>query len=207
MLRVNPASCQPDDFGPAVERLRSGGVVAFPTETFYGLAVDPSSPQAVAALVELKGRAADAALPLIAGTLDHVRANVVLGAIEAQLAEALWPGPLTVVVEPRVLFAAGVAAADGSVAIRIPGHAVARALATAWGGPLTATSANLSGQPPASRVEDLGDLARDARVMVIDGGATPGGRPSTIVDARDGHPRLLRDGAVPWSRVLESIHR
>lgn len=207
MLRVDPASCRPEDLGPAVERLRSGGVVVFPTETFYGLAVDPSSSKAVSALVDLKGRAADAALPLIAGTLDHVRATVVLGAIDLQLADAFWPGPLTIVVEPRVVFAAGVAAADGSVAIRIPGHAVARALATAWGGPLTATSANRSGLPPASRVEDLGDLESDARVMVIDGGATPGGRPSTIVDARGGHPQLVRDGAVPWSRVLESIHR
>jgi len=207
MLRVDPASCQPADLAPAVEWLRSGGVVAFPTETFYGLAVDPVSASAVSALVDLKGRAADAALPLIAGTLDQVRAIGTLGALDERLAGAFWPGPLTLVVTARDPFASGVAAADGAVAIRVPGHPVARALAVAWGRPLTATSANRSGLPPARRAADLVDLADDARVMVIDGGDTPGGRPSTIVDARGERPRLIRDGAVPWGRVLESIHR
>ena len=91
------------------------------------------------------------------------------------------------------------------MAVRVPDHAVARALAAAWGAPITATSANRSGEPPAQSAATLATLADDPRVLVVDAGSTPGGQPSTIVDARGETPVLVRAGAIAWNRVLESI--
>jgi len=202
-LRVDPAGCTEGQLAPAVAWLRDGGIVAFPTETFYGLAVDPRSPSAVAALFDLKGRPDALALPLIAASMTAVEAwSGPLSSLTRRLAAAFWPGPLSLIVDVLVSLAPRVAA-GGTVAVRVPSHVVARELAAAWGAPLTATSANLSGQPSARTVEELGAIVDDARVLVIDGGPTPGGRPSTIVDARNAPPTLVREGAVPWKRVLE----
>ena len=207
VLRVEPLGPRPGELDPAVAWLRRGRVVAFPTETFYGLAVDPASADAVAALFDLKGRPADLALPLIASSRDSVEAWAGgVPALTARLAEGFWPGPLSLIVDAPALRAPGVAAADGTVAVRVPGHPVARGLAAAFGGPLTSTSANRSGSKPARRVEELNSIATDPRVLVVDGGDSPGGLASTIVDARRDAPRLLREGAVPWSRVLEFLH-
>jgi L-threonylcarbamoyladenylate synthase len=93
----------------------------------------------------------------------------------------------------------------GTVAVRVPDHAVARALADAWGAPITSTSANRSGGPPAHTAAMLADLASDPSVLVVDAGPTPGGQPSTIVDARGETMVLVRAGAIAWNRVLESI--
>lgn len=207
VLRVDPLRPRPGELDPAVEWLRAGRVVAFPTETFYGLAVDPASAGAVAALFDLKGRPATLALPLIASSCDSVEAWAgAFPALTARLAERFWPGPLSLIVDAPASLASGVAAADGTVAVRVPGHPVARALAAAFGGPLTSTSANRSGSQPARRVDEMDSVATDPRVLVVDGGDTPGGLASTIVDARHDAPRLLREGAVPWSRVLEFLH-
>jgi L-threonylcarbamoyladenylate synthase len=92
-----------------------------------------------------------------------------------------------------------------TVAVRVPDHVVARALAEACGSPVTATSANRSGEPPARTADALADVV-DARVLIVDGGSTPGGRPSTIVDARGSQPVCVREGAVAWDRVVHSLH-
>jgi L-threonylcarbamoyladenylate synthase len=122
-----------------------------------------------------------------------------------RLAAAFWPGPLSLIFDAPVRVAVAVHGGGRSVAVRVPDDRVARALAEAFGTPITATSANLSGEPPARDVGSLGAVATDARVLVIDAGVTPGGAPSTIVDARGSAPVLVREGAVPWNRVLESL--
>lgn len=186
--------------------LRRGGIVALPTDTFYGLAVDPASAAAVRALFDLKGRDAGAALPLIAASIEQVEAFCgPLAGTTRRLAEAFWPGPLSLVWAAPAAVAPEVHAGLGTVAIRVPAHALARALAAAFGRPVTATSANPSGAPPARTVADLGAIARDPRVLVIDGGPAPGGAPSTIVDARQDPPALVRAGEIAWERVLGSI--
>lgn len=174
--------------------IRRGGVVAVPTETFYGLAADGSNTSAVARIYDIKGRPAAMQLPLVAASLEQVAAWAgPLDGASAKAARAFWPGALSLVVGPR------------SEAVRVPAHAFVRALAERVGTPLTSTSANLTGEPPAETadavVASLGDLV-DA---VIDGGRTPGGMPSTIADLRGPRPHLIRDGAVAWSRVLESL--
>ena len=205
MLRVDASTMTPDDLASAAARLRQGGIVAFPTDTFYGLAVDPCSDAAVRGLFSLKGRAPAAAIPLIAASLAQVEAWCELSAASRALAAAFWPGPLSLICDAPSAVAVAVHGGRRTVAIRVPDHPVARALAEAFGAPVTATSANRSGEPAASRAGDVS--WQDDQVLVIDAGPTPGGAPSTIVDARGSAPVLVRDGAIAWSRVLHSFQR
>lgn len=207
LLRVDPEHCSLEDLAPAVDWLREDGIVALPTDTLYGLAVNIRSSAAVRQLFALKGRDARAALPLIAGNLAQVVAcGGRLDAREAALAAAFWPGPLSLVRDAPAWIAPEVHGGHRTVAIRIPAHLVARRLCEAWGGVLSATSANVSGAPAVDRAEALGALGEDARVLVIDAGVTPGGLPSTLVDVRSAQPVLLREGAIAWSRVLDFLH-
>jgi len=205
-LEIDPASCTEADLAPAVEWLRSGGVVAYPTDTLYGLAVDPASDSAVRGLFQLKGREVSAALPLVAGSRAQVEAWCGLSLPGRTLADTFWPGPLSLVLDAPTRVVPAVHAGRRTIAIRVPAHLVARTLAAAWGSPVTATSANRGGAPPAVTANDLADLASD-RLLVIDAGATAGGPPSTIVDARVMPATLVREGAIPWDRVLDSLQR
>lgn len=188
----------------AVTALRSGQVVAYPTDTLYGLAVDPANVSAVTRLFTLKGRALDKAIPLIAGSVDQVRAWTRLTALGERLAEAFWPGPLTLVLAATQPIDQRVLGDGGTVAVRVPDLAVACALATNAGCPITSTSANTSGQPATA---DPDEVARTlpAVDMLLDDGMTRGGAPSTIVDATGTRPVLIRAGAIAWERVLESL--
>jgi L-threonylcarbamoyladenylate synthase len=205
-LEVSPGAVTEADLSTAVAWLRAGRVVAYPTDTLYGLAVDPASEAAVAALFELKGRGSSAAIPLIAASLEQVDRWCALSPASRRLAEACWPGPLSLICDAPPAIVPAVHAGLGTIAIRVPAHRVARTLAAAFGSPITATSANRSGHPAADRAEALVPIAND-RLLVVDGGATAGGAPSTIVDARSSEPTLVREGAIPWSRVLHSLER
>jgi L-threonylcarbamoyladenylate synthase len=206
VIRVNAATCRPEDLTPAVEWMRAGKIVAFPTDTLYGLAVDPMSDLAVHRLFELKGRRARAALPLVASNSRQVETLCgQFSSTAARLASTFWPGPLSLVFDSPASVSVAVHGGSRTLAIRVPDHAVGRALADAWGGPITATSANRTGAEPASNVASLGELADDPNVFVIDGGPTAGGAPSTIVDARGPRLTLVREGAIAWDRVLESL--
>jgi L-threonylcarbamoyladenylate synthase len=203
-VKVDPTSFGTHDLQPVVAHLARGGIVAFPTDTFYGLAVDPTSADAVAALFALKGRHADAAIPHVAGSREQVADWCGLSAASTRLANRFWPGPLSLVCDAPTGVVAAVHAGLGTVAIRIPDHPIARALALAWGRPMTATSANRSGEPPVRRATDL-KLPLSPALLILDGGDTVGGVPSTIVDARGASPILVREGAVAWDRVLHSL--
>ena len=206
MIHVDPAACTAADLAEACRWLQAGGIVAYPTDTFYGLAVDPTSAVAVAALFDLKGRDPAVAMPLIAASAAQVHDVAAIDPASSRLANAFWPGPLSLVLDAAPVVARAVHAGRHTVAVRVPAHRVAQCLAAGSGVPITSTSANRSGEPPVSTVDDLGPLARDPRVLVVDGGATPGGRPSTIVDARAVPPRLVREGAIAWSRVLDCLN-
>jgi L-threonylcarbamoyladenylate synthase len=186
--------------------LARGGVVVFPTDTLYGLAVDPWRHDAVARLFALKRRDARLAVPLIAADVAQVEAWLgALGSAGARLAAAFWPGPLTLVLDARPGLDPALLGEGPSVAVRVPAHAVATGLAGALGRPVTSTSANRSGQLPSARVADL-PAALVAEVdLVLDAGPCRGGAPSTIVDVRRGEVVLIRAGAVPWDRVVESL--
>ena len=204
VLRVQPDAPDPAVIREAADLIRAGLVVAYPTDTLYGLAVDPRNAAAVARLYELKGRAETSALTLIAADLAHVRAVGEMTEEAERLAARWWPGPLTIVVRARGILAREILAGGRTVGIRIPDHAVAVALARDAGFPLTATSANRSG---AAAAEDAGTVASvlpdvDA---IVDAGPVRGGAPSTIVDASTTPVSLLRQGVVPWDKVLRSL--
>ena len=181
------------------ELLANGGVVALPTETFYGFAADPRSDSGVERICRIKGRDAVKALPVLFATRDQL-ARLGLDASAPVLAPyfQIWPAPLTVVVPIRGPIAAS--RGDARLGIRIPADRGLRVLLERVG-PLTGTSANRSGSPPLDDPDAVEALFRREIDWLIDGGRTPGGKPSTVVDATATPPRVLRPGAYAWPAV------
>jgi L-threonylcarbamoyladenylate synthase len=203
-LGVDARHATPEELGPAVRVLRDGGVVAYPTDTFYGLAVDPRDTKAVRRLFALKGRAGTSALTVVAADIDQAREVAVFDVTAARLAQRWWPGPLTIVVRARAVVSRETLAGGTTMGVRVPDHQVARALARAFGFCVTATSANRSGQRPAISADDVA-AALPGVDAILDAGPAPGGEASTIVECGGAGLTLLRAGAVPWDRVLESL--
>jgi L-threonylcarbamoyladenylate synthase len=210
MKRITVSATDPDvaAMAAAAAVIRSGGIVALPTDTLYGLAVDPFNATAVARLFEAKRRPADRGIPLIASNTDQVvRAFGELSPLARQLADRFWPGPLTLVMPAGPAAADVAASSTGTVGVRVPAHAVARAVCAASDRPVTATSANVSGAQAASSPDDVGSVLQGQIDMILDAGPTPGGPPSTIVDVTGEQPRLMRAGAIPWDLVEQCLRR
>jgi L-threonylcarbamoyladenylate synthase len=206
-LVVDPLAPAPDVIAEAAAIVLRGGVVAYPTDTLYGLAVDPFSTAAVERLFAIKGRDRSRAIPLVASDVEQVEAWAgELSNTARALAARWWPGPLTLIIPARSTLCRELVGEDGSVGVRVPAHTVAVALACEVGWPITSTSANRSGEPPAERPGDLVALHSGLGAL-LDAGPAPGGLPSTIVDVTGRTPRLVRAGAVPWKRVLESLRK
>jgi len=175
----------------AVEALREvareHGVTAIPTETFYGLAVPPADAVAVERVVAMKGRSAEKRFPVVGATLEQLDNLVRLEGTWRRRLAAVWPAPLTVVLPAA-------ARGGGTLAVRVPAHPLLRAL-LAEVGPLTATSANRSGAPAHCDPSGVGRELGAELDLLLDGGATAGGLPSTLVDLTSSPPRRLRPGA------------
>jgi L-threonylcarbamoyladenylate synthase len=197
---------QPDEEAivEAVGVLRGGGVVAYPTDTLYGLAVDPANDTAVRRLFDLKGRDAATAIALIAADAAQAEHAGRFGPVQRRLATAFWPGPLTIVV-PATDTLSQLLAPRGTLGVRVPAHAVARALAERFAQCVTATSANRSGAAAPASAADVVRAFSDGVDLLLDAGAARGGPPSTIVEVVDGRLTLHRAGAIAWDRVLESL--
>jgi L-threonylcarbamoyladenylate synthase len=196
--------CSMADLKRAVAVLRGGGIVAFPTETYYGLAVDPFNPLALNHLFSLKQR--NISKPIL--TLVDDRESLSLLAREIPflyepLMEEFWPGPLTLIFQARVDLPALLTAGTSTIGIRQSSHPFARQLLRAFGRPLTATSANISGRTAA--VDAYGVRSQfDNRVdMVFDGGRTPGIVGSTIIGLDDQGIKLIREGVIPFAEILQ----
>jgi L-threonylcarbamoyladenylate synthase len=206
-VSVDQESPQRDAVEESAKWILNGGLVALPTDTLYGLAADPCSAQAVARIFAVKGRDAGKALPLIAA--DALQITQHLGRLPAaaqRLAERFWPGPLTLVVAAPSTLAHDVTGGTGTVGVRVPADAVARAVCAAVGRPITATSANRSGEPPTSDPNEVERTLADGIDLLIDGGPTPGGAPSTIIDVTGAEPRLIRAGAISWDEIQAWLH-
>ncbi|MDJ0788451.1 MAG: L-threonylcarbamoyladenylate synthase [Myxococcota bacterium] len=191
----------------AVDHLAASGLLAFPTETVWGLGADASSDAAVSRLLAWKGRDADKPLSVL---VPDLAAAIALGAVfdesARRLAEAFWPGPLTLVVPFEGRLAPGVVSAAGSLGLRCSpdptAGALARRLRDRGLGPLTATSLNKSGEPAASeRAEALRIAAGDAWLRVVGEGEAGGQAPSSVLDCTGGRPALIREGAIAASRI------
>ena len=183
-----------------------GQIIVCPTDTLYALVADAKNLTAMERIYAIKSRSTNQPLPLIAANVQQVNEQVGdLSQLGERLASIFWPGPLTLVVPAHTVLGDQCKAADGSVAVRVPDQDFTREVVSEVGRPVTATSANVSGDTAISRIGDLSQEIRDGVDLIIDVGTLAGGAPSTIVDVRYPTPKLIRDGAVPWKRVLESL--
>ena len=201
MIRLHASD--PGAIERAADALRRGGIVAYPTDTLYGLAVDPRRDDAVARLYAAKGRDERSAVALIAADVAQAQTAGTFRAAELRLAARFWPGPLTIVVPAAAGMSHLLSSARRTLGVRVPAQPVARAIAAALGSCITATSANRSGQPPAVRPDEVEWALGEAIAVLIDDGPAPGGLPSTLVEVVDGVPVQHRRGAIAWERVLE----
>ena len=184
----------------AIEILARGELVAFPTDTVYGLGADAFNDQAVRNLYLAKSRSLEKAIPVLVANLEQFVDIVDRTTLPAmRLVEQFWPGPLTIVLRHASDLADSISA-YGTVGVRIPDHPIAQELIRA-AGPLAVTSANRSGDPEASTAEEI-ETNMGAQVdLIVDGGRTPGGQPSTVVDCTQDPPRILRVGPISEEEI------
>ena len=189
----------------AIASMRHGGVVAFPTDTVYGLGASIAHEPALARIYDIKGRPGNKPLPILvahAGEVAKVSDDADPDLL--RLAAQFWPGPLTVVVSGRPDLPPEVLAPDGTIGVRVPDHSVALTIAQRNGGAIAVTSANRSGQPPACTAEEIRDqLGADVDV-ILDGGIAPCGLPSTVIRREGDTISILREGAIPTARILDA---
>jgi L-threonylcarbamoyladenylate synthase len=198
------------DASDAIERalgvLRSGGVVAFPTDTVYGVGALITSPQSIARLFEVKGREQTKAIAVLIADASQLEL-VASHANEAakKLAARFWPGALTLVL-PKLTSLPAVLSPNDTIGVRVPDHAVARGLLAA-AGPMAVTSANVSGGANALNANEVLAQLGGRIELVLDGGQTPGDRPSTVVDMTSDPPRVLREGPVTAAEIDGALGR
>jgi L-threonylcarbamoyladenylate synthase len=199
ILADNPASIQ-----RAVNVLRQGGLVAFPTDTVYGVGTLVGDAQAIAQIYMVKGRGSEKAIPVLLsdpGELEQVAAEVNDAA--QRLAARFWPGPLTLVL-PKQASLPEELSAQPSVGVRMPNHPVALALLRLTG-PLAVTSANISGAASPVTAQEVLEQLGGRIPLILDGGHTPGGISSTVVDCTSGEPRILRSGPISLEEILKVL--
>jgi len=185
----------------AHEILQSGGLVAFPTDTVYGLGAMVFDGGAVESIYATKGRPVEKAIPILIGDVDDLaKVSSEVPEIALKLAARFWPGPLTLVVPKHPELPEAVSSFQ-TVGVRIPDHIVARALLCLVG-PMAVTSANLSGQPNPTTAEEVLTQLGGRIALILDGGKTPGGIPSTVVDCVGIEPQVLRAGSISESEIL-----
>jgi L-threonylcarbamoyladenylate synthase len=201
-------SAYPKAIVQALQVLGQGGLVAFPTDTVYGVGAHAFLPEAVERIYHVKGRPLSKPIPLLVDSvdrLDKVAEDIPESALV--LAERFWPGPLTMVLARSPDVPDVVTAGGPTVAVRVPDHDFALRLIAEAGGVLAATSANLSGRPdPVTAQQVLGYL--EGRIdLILDGGPCPGGVPSTVVDLTRPSPRVLRVGAITSQELNQALAR
>jgi L-threonylcarbamoyladenylate synthase len=210
ILRVHPDEPQPDRINYIVSCLRKGYVVALPTDTFYGLAVDPVNLYAVESIYQIKTRQKHKPLSLLISSLAQAYTLARdSDPILDKLADRFWPGPLTVIVRAGTKLPLRSTANTGNVALRIPDAPIARAVVEEFGLPITATSANLQGAPECTHAAAVRDQIGDRIPLIIDGGPTARSLPTTIVDLSLGPGRweILREGAIPTHEIVMVLQR
>ena len=202
VLRVDPERPEEALMVEAAEVVLRGGVIGYPTDTLYGLAVDPFSPAAVGRLFLAKARDEGRGLPLVASDTEQILSELgPLPAVAQALARRFWPGPLTILMAAPAALPTQVSAGTSLVGVRVPAHAVARDLCRAAGSVLIATSANRSGQPATNEASRLTEELLLHIDVLLDAGPTAGGPPSTIIDVSSGEPQLVRAGAIPFEVI------
>jgi len=206
LLHIHPEKPEPDLLRYTAEKLARGSVVAIPTDTLYGLAADPFNLAAVDEIYRVKGRPEARALPILVNSVDMAAAL----ALEIpknfhRLAEAFWPGALTIVVDASHLVPLKVTANTKRVALRWPKNAVVQGIIAEFGGPITGTSANLSGYPSCSTAEEVMEQLGKRVPLVIDTGDTKATLPSTIIELHGHEWKIGREGAITEAEIDDAL--
>src|ERR1700727_813215 len=208
ILRIHPDEPEPDRIEYVANCIRSGKVVGMPTDTFYGLAVDPVNLRAVESIYDIKSRLKQKPLSLlISGLAQAYQLARECGICFDLLAERFWPGPLTVIVKASSRLPLRSTANTGNVALRVPDAAIPRMVVEALGLPITATSANLAGLPECTYAGCVRDQIGERIELIVDGGPTRRSVPTTIVDLSgpDGTWQILREGAIPTHAIVLAL--
>ena len=188
----------------ALEILKAGGLVAFPTDTVYGVGAPAFDGKAVESIYVAKDRPIEKAIPVLIGDKDNLeKVGIHIPASAHKLAFRFWPGPLTILVPKRADLPESVSA-TATVGVRVPDHDVARALLRA-AGPMAVTSANISGGQSPVTAEEVYEQLGGRIDLIIDGGQTPGGVPSTLVDCTASELKVLREGPVTLEDLLSAL--
>ena len=208
IIKIDPVKPEPEKIDEAVAILKSGGVIGFPTETFYGLGADARNEAAIGKIFDVKGRDFNNPILVVVGEPGHI--GLFAQDIPAQaraLMKRYWPGPVTILFEASAAVSPKLTAGSGKIGIRLTSHPIARELSRRLGGPLTATSANLSGAPECSSAAEVLAQLEGKIDGIVDGGPTPGGKGSTIVDATVSPAKVLREGVIPAALIQETLAR
>jgi L-threonylcarbamoyladenylate synthase len=185
--------------------IRAGGVVVYPTDTLYGLGADPKNPGAVRKLFTIKGRQADQPiLLLIKDANDVLDWAAGITPVAEGLMKKFWPGPLTLVFKARPEVMVELTGGTGTIGLRVPGNALTRQLLASLGTALTGTSANISGRQSPRTAQEAAAAIDGMVDLVIDGGRTEGGNPSTVVDVSVDEPKVIREGAIPSREIFDT---
>lgn len=188
----------------AVEVLLSGGLVAFPTDTVYGVGALASDERAVESIYIAKDRPAEKALPVMIGAGDQLmRVVASVPLLAARLAVRFWPGPLTLIMAKHPNLPEAISATN-TIAVRMPDHPIALTLLRS-AEPMAVTSANLSGYPSPTTAQEVFEQLSGRIDLIIDGGKTPGGIPSTLVDCMGDKPFILREGPISMEQLLSAL--
>ncbi len=194
----------PESISSALSLFRDGEIVAFPTDTVYGLGTDPFQASGIIKLFEAKGRDSNKAIAILIGSMDQ--AGLItdhMPEMAIRLCEVFWPGGLTVIV-PRKNTLPELISNTDRIGIRMPNHPVTLEMLKTFG-PLATTSANLSGKPDAVTAQDVFDQLNNRVPLILDGGKCPGGTPSTVIDCSGTEPIILREGPVSNEQLLKVL--
>lgn len=190
------------DISTAIPILKQGGVIAYPTETVYGLGCDATNPRAVQKLFDLKGRDSKVPIPVLIGELSQLPLYVEeIPESAKKLIQKFWPGALTLIFQAKNIFPEELLAKTGKIAIRISSHPIAQELTKKFALPLTTTSANRSGQPAASTPEEVEKYFKNEIDGILSGGELLASQSSTILDVTFDPPKLVREGTISLKEI------
>lgn len=201
-MKILPAT--DENIERAAGLIRVGGIVVYPTETVYGIGCAPQIPEAAKRVCFIKGRA-DKPLPVACSDVEEARRIVEFNTAAERLAERFWPGPLMLVLPAKVEYSIWVTHGAKTLGVRIPDHRIARDLARLSGGVIVSTSANKAGEPTTTTASEAAEKVGESVDLVLDGGRTPGGTPSTVLDLSGEHLWILRKGPVTGEQIKEAL--
>jgi L-threonylcarbamoyladenylate synthase len=204
--RINPREPEPEIIKEAVTIIQQGGVVVFPTRCLYGLGADAMNPAAVERVIKIKQRPRDNPVLVLIDSKNQL--EMLVGKIPAAagaIMKAFWPGRVTLVFDARDTLPDLLTAQTGKIGVRLPGHPVAAAMLRQINGPVTGTSANLSGRPACNHLADLDPHIAGRVDLILDAGTLQGGVGSTVVDVTEKPPRILREGEVTAGQIRSAL--